>query len=173
MLFDHPYMKVAAWHIRNHRGRERDFIVTENRDVTIVFPLTAAGQVVGIRQYYVAKAQPVWTLPTGMVDPGETPLSTARKELLEEAGCTATKFISLGTGIKGKYSSGTLHYYLALGTQAGQPQELEDAEDISVKIFSLQQFSHMLTSGKIPEAWIAVGAYRALEYIKIKQLARN
>lgn len=39
----------------------------------------------------------VWTLPKGHVESGETPQETARREVAEETGLTATVLLPLGT----------------------------------------------------------------------------
>ncbi len=38
----------------------------------------------------------VWELPGGLIDPGDSPRDTARRELLEEAGCEALELEWLG-----------------------------------------------------------------------------
>ena len=44
----------------------------------------------------VKKPKPVLTLPKGLVDPGEKPLETAQREVLEETGVTVEVMTKLG-----------------------------------------------------------------------------
>ncbi|MDP1860451.1 MAG: NUDIX hydrolase, partial [Gemmatimonadaceae bacterium] len=48
-------------------------------------------QILLIRQYRYAAEQYLLEVPAGKLDPGESPADCARRELLEETGCTATR----------------------------------------------------------------------------------
>ena len=48
-------------------------------------------QVLLIRQYRYAAEGFIYEVPAGRLDPGEAPLDCARRELLEETGCTAER----------------------------------------------------------------------------------
>jgi predicted NUDIX family NTP pyrophosphohydrolase len=48
--------------------------------------------------FWKGKDAGAWTIPKGVVDPGEEPLAAARREFLEETGIRASEpFIALGT----------------------------------------------------------------------------
>ena len=67
---------------------ERDVI--EHPGAVAVVALDDAGQVLMIRQYRHAAGQLLWEIPAGLRDaPGEEPLVTAERELLEETGYRA------------------------------------------------------------------------------------
>ena len=50
-----------------------------------------------LRQFRHAAGGWIWELPAGRLEPGEPPLETARRELVEEAGRTAQHWQDLGT----------------------------------------------------------------------------
>lgn len=50
-----------------------------------------------IRQYRYAAGGVIWEVPAGRLDPGEEPLTCARRELLEETGATAKRIDPLTT----------------------------------------------------------------------------
>ena len=70
-------------------GKEHDFHVIESVDWVNVIPLTPDHQVVLVRQYRHGTRQISLEVPGGLVNPKDTPLDTARKELLEETGYQA------------------------------------------------------------------------------------
>ena len=74
-------------------GKEHDFYVIESVDWVNVIPLTldnnSEPSVVMVRQYRHGTRQISLEVPGGLVNPGDIPLDTARKELLEETGYQA------------------------------------------------------------------------------------
>jgi ADP-ribose pyrophosphatase len=70
-------------------GKEHDFYVIESVDWVNVIPLTPDNQVVLVRQYRHGTRQISLEVPGGLVNPRDTPMDTARKELLEETGYQA------------------------------------------------------------------------------------
>ena len=67
-----------------------------------------------LRQYRHAAGGWLWELPAGKLDPGEPPLTTAKRELAEEAGLCATRWVPLGKIISspGVFTE-VVHLYLA------------------------------------------------------------
>ena len=101
------------------------------------------------RQYRYAADARLWELPAGRIDPGESHLAAAKRELLEETGFTARKWQS---ALKFYPSPGFLdelmHVFLARDLQAGKARP-EDDERITVRFFPLSQVIKMALSGKI------------------------
>jgi ADP-ribose pyrophosphatase len=78
-------------------GQESTYSVLELGQCVGVLPLLDDGRVMLVRQYrYVGDHFP-WEMPTGNVDPGESPHVAAKRELGEEAGYDAGRLDPLGT----------------------------------------------------------------------------
>jgi ADP-ribose pyrophosphatase len=60
--------------------------VVEHPGAAAVIALTADDQVILVRQRRHAIDADILEIPAGLVDPGEEPIETARRELLEETG---------------------------------------------------------------------------------------
>ena len=78
------------------RGRIVELVVIDERwevvrhaDAVAVLAVDGAGRVLGVRQRRPAVDDVTWELPAGLIDPGETPLQAAERELAEEAQLAA------------------------------------------------------------------------------------
>jgi len=104
------------------------------------------------RQYRHAAQTLMWELPAGRIDPGESELAAAKRELLEETGYTARHwkkvlhfFVSPG------FLDETMSIFLARGLEAGEAQPEED-EKIATRFFPLSKAKRMALNGRIRDA---------------------
>jgi ADP-ribose pyrophosphatase len=104
------------------------------------------------RQYRYAAGQRLWELPAGRIDPGESRLAAAKRELVEETGFTARKWQpALSFYASPGFLDEVMHVFLARGLEKGKAQPEED-ERIQVRFFPLSQVIRMALSGRIPDA---------------------
>lgn len=119
------------------------------------------GRVCLLRQYRHASGGWLWELPAGKLDPGETPFSTACRELGEEAGVEADEWTDLGAmhsspGILAE----VIHLYLATGLrQAAHDHEAHEVIEIHWLPFG--QALAWCSDGTITDAKTLIGLFRA------------
>jgi ADP-ribose pyrophosphatase len=122
-----------------------------------------------LRQYRHAVGGWIWELPAGKLEPNEPPLSTAQRELIEEAGMQATQWDSLGTCVP---SPGVLtevvHLFLARGLQATGAAP-EAAEVFEVQWMPLEQAFEWAMNGTVNDAKTVVGLTRGLHLLRSAQ----
>jgi ADP-ribose pyrophosphatase len=104
------------------------------------------------RQYRYAAGDRLWELPAGRVDPGETNLAGAKRELLEETGFTAKRWQqALFFYVSPGFLDESMAIFLATKLKRGKAQPEED-ERIAIRFFSLPQAVRMVMNGKINDA---------------------
>ena len=81
---------------REGRGFDQPYYVVAAADYVTVLPVTTEGTAFFVRQYRPAVDAFSLELPSGHIDPGETPEQAATRELLEETGCETLEMIPLG-----------------------------------------------------------------------------
>ncbi|HTW38796.1 MAG TPA: NUDIX hydrolase [Steroidobacteraceae bacterium] len=126
-----------------------------------------------LHQYrYVADGW-VWELPAGKLEPGEPPLATAQRELVEEAGVSARSWSSLGSCLSspGVFSE-VLHLYLALDLvpAAAAP---ESNEVFEVHWVPLLEACERALGGDIRDGKTALGVLRAAHRLNRLTVSRD
>lgn len=109
------------------------------------------------RQYRHAAQSMMWELPAGRIDDGETAITAAKRELLEETGYSARQWKRiLHFYVSPGFLDETMTIYLARGLKTGVAQPEAD-ERIAVKFFSLSEAKRMALGGRIRDAKTIAG----------------
>jgi len=112
-----------------------------------------------VRQYRLPAAKNLWELPAGTVDPGEKPLQTARRELIEETGYRARNWRKLASFLVSPgYVTERMTIYLATNLTAGAATPMDD-ERIETRWFTAPEVARMIAAGVIDDAKTMVGYY--------------
>lgn len=85
----------------------------------------------------------------GYLDPGEEPLSAAKRELLEETGYEAGEWTHLGSyAVDGNRGAGTAHFYLARGARETAEIDSDDVEEQELLLLSQTEMEAALDAGE-------------------------
>jgi ADP-ribose pyrophosphatase len=146
--------------VRFPDGSEGKLEIVRHRGAAAALPVFRAGEwpggpeaaVVLIRQHRHATGGPVWELPAGKLDEGETPDSCAARELEEETGIRATELVPLTTiWTTPGFTDERIHLFLATGLEEGN-ESLEAHEFIERHDMSLREAVERVESGEIDDA---------------------
>lgn len=120
------------------------------------------------RQYRHAAHDYLWELPAGRIDPGETDLNAAKRELIEETGFRAERWRRIFKFYASPgFMAETMAVYLATGLTRGEA-EPEDDEVIQIRMVPLPTALKMVLRGTIRDAktiasvlWLSQNTYRS------------
>ena len=130
-----------------------DYYVLDYPNWINVIGLTTEQEMVMIRQYRHGIEQVNYELAAGVCDPGETPLVSAKRELLEETGYGGGQWQLWATLSANPATHSNLSYsYLATDLVKIQEQKLEQTEDISVHLLKKEEVKLLLLNNQIPQA---------------------
>src|SRR5258705_12274310 len=100
-------------------------------EFAMVVPVTPAGELVMVRGYKHGPRKVCLSAPDGMIEPGESPLRAARRELLEETGYEAAEWVRLGAFIvDSNRQGGTAHLFLAKDVMQVRTKRDDDVEEL-------------------------------------------
>jgi ADP-ribose pyrophosphatase len=115
-------------------------------------PRGADPQILLLRQYRYAVDGYIYEVPAGRLEPGESPLDCARRELREETGCTAERIeplMSLYT--TPGFTDELIHLFLATGLTRGATAHEAD-EFFEIETLTLSRALEMIEAGEIRDA---------------------
>jgi ADP-ribose pyrophosphatase len=109
-------------------------------------------QVLLIKQYRYAAGGFIYEVPAGRLDHGEDPAVCARRELIEETGCTPSSVEYLTTICTTPgFCDEVIHLFMAVGLTTGE-SKLEKDEFLEVERMSLSQALAMIQRGEIRDS---------------------
>lgn len=145
-------------------GFEITRAVVQHGGSAVVMPVDHKNRVMLVRQYRLPALRSLWELPAGRVDPGETVLQAARRELREETGCRAKKMVKLAEfWVSPGFLAERMTIYLATGLTQGEQTPMED-ERIETRWFSVAELDKMISGGKIVDAKTMIGFLKWQRY---------
>jgi ADP-ribose diphosphatase len=113
-------------------------------------------QVLLLRQYRYAAEDVLYEVPAGKLDPGEEPSDCARRELMEETGCSAERIEHIYTMYTTPgFTDERIYVYMASGLVQGESEHEAD-EFITVEAVTLSKALGLIKEGVIRDAKTAL-----------------
>ncbi len=148
-------------------GKEATREVVAHSGGVCVAPLTENGELIFVRQFRYPYAEVLLELPAGKLEKGEDPLEAGKRELEEETGNVAAKYIDMGKFYPSPgYCGEVIHLYAALGLSKTR-MHLDEDEFLEPELIPLGEAVKMVMSGEIRD-----GKTQAL-ILKLARLSEN
>lgn len=143
-------------------GASKTYVVLDSPEWVQIVALTPDDRAVLVRQFRHGTGRITLEAPGGLVDPGETPLAAAVRELREETGFAATTWVLLGRlAANPAFMANHCHVFLALDARPVGAPEPDAGEDIEVVALPLPEVGRLVREGGIDHS-IVVAAFGML-----------
>ncbi len=167
-VYSCPYFRVTEDWVRKPDGSTGVYHVVDGHPAVAVVALDAENNVWLLKEEkYITGPDPIWTIPAGKVEEGESFLEAAQRELKEETGLRANQWTELGffwVG-PGRYRSRG-YCYLAQDLEAGE-RALDATEVIEVIKKPFADVLEMIRNNQITDAWAIIPIFRAKLHLGI------
>jgi len=136
------------------KGGEMKAEIIRHPGSVVIVPITAAGEIILVRQYRPAIGRWAWELPAGTLEDGEHPDQAAIRECHEELGLVPGRVEKLGAFFPTPgYCDEEMHVYRATGLrEPGSEDEAaqqDEDEDIEPQAFAVDALKALVWAGEI------------------------
>ena len=146
-------------------GRRATLDLIRHPGASAIVPFLSSNEVLLIRQYRYAAGGYIHEVPAGKLDPGESPLECASRELEEETGRKAGRLEPLAQILTTPgFTDERIHLFAAFDLEAGQ-RNLDDDELIELVPMPLSQALEMVWSDRLPDAKSALALLHAARFV--------
>ena len=137
--------------VKNPRnGKTVRVIILEGGDSVNVVAKTTSDDFVMVKQYRFGIKGDTIEAPGGLIDPGETPLQAAQRELREETGYSSEDWEYLGAIQSNPvYMDSYIHHFLAREASLTDVVQLDEGEDVQVRLMRKEEIQKAAAEGLI------------------------
>ena len=167
-----PWKKTGSKHLGDFRvfklrsdlrvsprtGKEHAFFILESANWVNVVALTTDNHVVMIEQFRVGSEAVELEIPGGLMDPDESAVAAAVRELREETGYAGENARVLGTiSPNPAIQNNTCFTVLVENCRCVHPVEFDSGEDLITRLVPVEEVMQLVAAEKIHHSLVVVG----------------
>ena len=151
VVLDHPFLKVEMERVRLPDGRVIEaWPIVDARDYVMVVTENEVGELLILEGYKHGLGRSSWQVVGGYIESGEEPLETAKRELLEEAGCVSDDWTHLGTFVvDANRRISWAHIFMARHAYPTTRAESDDLESVQLRWVTVEEAGAALREGRV------------------------
>jgi 8-oxo-dGTP pyrophosphatase MutT (NUDIX family) len=163
-LFDCRLFRIyRSTAVSPQNGAPHDFVQIRSVDWVQIIPITAAGEVVMVKQYRAGSRTVTLEIPGGLLDEGEDPAAAAARECLEETGYAAKTVHPMGAmNPNPALFTNRLHSFYALDVERVASIKNEHTEFTEAVLVPLRELEGLLRENRIDHSLVAATLWRYL-----------
>jgi ADP-ribose pyrophosphatase len=139
-------------------------LVLRTRDWVNIVALTPERRLIVVHQYRFGSGTVTTEIPGGVIDPGEEPAETARRELREETGYTAERWTLLAeVDPNPAFLQNRCFQFLAEDARLTDAVEIDPGEDITVATLELDEVRAKIDAGTIRHSLVLCALARVMD----------
>jgi len=169
-LLKHKYMTLRKDSCETKEGAIVDpYFVLEFPNWVQVLAFDDKNRVLITRQYRHGIQSVIYGLPTGFAEPSDkSTLESARRELLEETGYAAEKFIKAGVIFPNPaLQNNQVHSFAAFNIKKVAKPDFDHSERITTQFVTIKKLLKMIDDGKFSHALHVTGVFMTLRCLKM------
>ncbi len=149
LLYRGKILSLEKQEVLLSTGRLTEREIVRHPGAVAILAINESREVLMEEQYRAALDKTIWEIPAGKLEPGESILTCAQRELLEETGYEATQWKHLHSFYTSPgFCDEVVHLFLAEGL-IKRTAKLEFDEEIATQFFSRERLAVLLMSGRI------------------------
>ena len=161
-IFRGRHLWIESRIIRLPNGIEREKVIVHPSNAVAILPINGTRCKL-VKQYRYAIDQYILEAPAGTMEPGEDPLQTAYRELIEETGFAAQKMLEKGfIYTTPGYTDEKIFLFEAQDLSPSQEYGKDDDEVIEVVDVAISDLPSMIRDGTIVDAKTICLIHRSL-----------
>jgi len=165
-VYQNQWIKVREDQVITPDGQKGIYGMIEIKPSAGIIALAEKKEIYLVGQWRYTHRKYSWEIPTGGAKPNEKLLATAKRELLEETGLIAKKWISLGTiDNSNGYTNDVVYLFLARKLKKTKPK-FEPTEKLKIIKIPFQKAVQLVMENQITDSISVAGILKAKECLQ-------